>query len=207
MSRNSLPSRRMNHRAQSASLQPCAPETRPPAPPPLRSSRARCKARWRLSGASAGADTGSVSALTVTPATSAAVPRHPACEAATNWPDRSAVRIGAQSATWTATTRSGDVGYDDVRFGSAAALRGRDMHRAAVHLRESDDVARRSARPPPQWPPSPHARRRAAPRNVSCRVVQPCATAPSARHCRARPHGAATHANSPLTSGGTSHAL
>ena len=46
-----------------------------------------------------------------------------------------------------------------------------------------------------------------APRNLSCRVVQPCPRAPSARHCRASPHGAFTHANSPLTSGGTSPAL
>ena len=35
-----------------------------------------------------------------------AVPRHPACEAATTRPERCAVRMGAQSATWTATTRS-----------------------------------------------------------------------------------------------------
>ena len=182
------------------------PETRRSAPPRLRSSMARCKAQSRPSGYRPGREYRSVRALTVTPATSADVPRHPACEAATNRPDRSVVRRGAQSATWTATTRSAapdtTISASGVPQDSAATTCTAlpcTCERPTMSFRDSPMALPMAAQPV--------ASTSGAPRNWSCRVVQPCDTSPSARHCRARPHGAATHANSSLTAGGTSPAL
>ncbi len=131
-----------------------------------------------------------VSVATVAPATLAAVPRQPACTAATAPEAGSASRIGTQSAATTATAVPASRVTTASASGTGAASSLTCTTRTTAPctwrtrpMRGSAQPTDAAARAQPSPAPSPG-------RNCSCRDVNPCCATPSsARQRNIGPHG------------------